>query len=75
VSAPKILDAIYNCPEYDKERVCVKHIDDFRQAVLAAAEMAESGDIVLLSPACTSFDHFKDFAERGNYFKKIVMEL
>ena len=72
VSAPKILSAIENCPEYDPERVSVKHIDDFREAVLAAAEMAEEGDIVLLSPACTSFDHFKDFAQRGNYFKEIV---
>lgn len=72
VSAPKILSAIENCPEYDPERVSVRHIDDFREAVLAAAEMAEEGDIVLLSPACTSFDHFKDFAQRGNYFKEIV---
>jgi UDP-N-acetylmuramoylalanine--D-glutamate ligase len=75
VSAPKILSAIENCPEYDPERVSVRHIDDFREAVLAAAEMAEEGDIVLLSPACTSFDHFKDFAHRGNYFKEIVRGL
>ena len=75
VSAPKILSAIENCPEYDPERVSVRHIDDFREAVLAAAEMAEEGDIVLLSPACTSFDHFKDFAQRGNYFKEIVRGL
>ena len=74
-SAPKILDAIYNCPEYDAGRVEIKHIDDFNEAVLAAAEMAESGDIVLLSPACASFDHFKDFAERGRFFKQIVNEL
>jgi UDP-N-acetylmuramoylalanine--D-glutamate ligase len=75
VSAPKILSAIENCPEYDPKKVVVKHIDDFREAVISAANMAESGDIVLLSPACTSFDHFKDFAERGNYFKEIVRGL
>lgn len=75
VSAPKILSAIENCPEYDPKRVVVKHIDDFREAVISAANMAESGDIVLLSPACTSFDHFKDFAERGIYFKEIVRGL
>ena len=74
-SAPKILAEIAKCPLYDRERVIVKHIDDFREAVLAAAEMAESGDIVLLSPACASFDHFKDFAERGRVFKKIVNKL
>lgn len=48
---------------------------DFEKAVLAAAGEAKSGDTVILSPACTSFDRFKNFAERGNYFKKIVTEL
>lgn len=50
-------------------------IDDFKQAVLTASEQAEQGDIVLLSPACAAFDKFKNFAERGKYFKQIVMEL
>ena len=75
VAAPKILDAIYKCPNFDSDRVCVKHVDDFKAAVIAAFELAESGDVVLLSPACTSFDRFKDFAERGNYFKEIVRSL
>ncbi len=48
---------------------------DFKEAVLAASSAAEPGDTVLLSPACTSFDRFRNFAERGNYFKEIVMEL
>lgn len=46
--------------------------EDFKDAVLAAAEAAREGDVVLLSPACTSFDRFKNFEERGNYFKEIV---
>lgn len=50
-------------------------IEDFERNVLAAAESAVPGDTVLFSPACASFDKFKNFAERGNYFKKIVMEL
>ena len=45
---------------------------DFKKAVLTAAGIAKNGDIVLLSPACTSFDHFKNFEERGNYFKEII---
>ncbi len=49
--------------------------DDFKEAVMEAAGAAEPGDVVLLSPACTSFDRFKDFAERGKYFKEIVTEL
>ncbi len=49
--------------------------DDFKEAVLAAHEAARPGDTVILSPACTSFDRFKNFAERGNTFKEIVMGL
>ncbi len=45
---------------------------DFDAAVLTAKDLAKSGDAVLLSPACTSFDRFNNFAERGEYFKKIV---
>lgn len=53
----------------------IHRFDDFKTAVLSAADAAVSGDIVLLSPACAAFDMFKNFAERGKYFKKIVMEL
>ena len=74
-TAEKIKAAILNSKLYDTSPVPFEMIDDFTQAVLAAARAAEDGDIVLLSPACASFDHFKNFAERGNTFKKIVMEL
>ena len=40
-----------------------------------AVEIACSGDVVLLSPGCTSYDAFRDFEERGNFFKKWVNEL
>ena len=71
-SAPHILAEIEKCPSYDKEKLTVKHIPNFDEAVLAAANMAEKGDIVLLSPACASFDAFKNFEERGNRFKTII---
>ena len=48
------------------------HEPDFRDAVEAAYRAAQPGDIVILSPACTSFDRFKNFAERGRFFKEIV---
>ena len=37
--------------------------------------MAKPGDVVILSPACASFDQFKNFAQRGEAFKKIIYEL
>jgi UDP-N-acetylmuramoylalanine--D-glutamate ligase len=45
------------------------------EAILKAAELAEAGDVVLLSPGGTSFDEFKDFAERGERFREWVLEL
>lgn len=45
---------------------------DFEKAVRFSKEISEDGDIVLLSPACASFDLFKNFEERGNRFKQIV---
>lgn len=48
---------------------------DFEIAVLAAAARAIPGDTVLLSPASASFDRFRDFAERGRFFKEIVSKL
>jgi UDP-N-acetylmuramoylalanine--D-glutamate ligase len=48
---------------------------DLREAVHSAARMAEKGDVVLLSPACTSFDMYRDFAQRGDHFKSLVNEM
>ncbi len=45
------------------------------EAVQAGARLAEAGDVVLLSPGGTSFDEFKDFEERGERFKEMVMTL
>lgn len=73
-TADKIANAVKNS-EYYSEDFPMLIIDDFREAVLKASEEAEEGDIVLLSPACAAFDKFKNFMERGKYFKEIVMEL
>ena len=45
------------------------------EAVQIAYHLAKKGDTVLLSPACASFDLFKNYEDRGNQFKKAVMEL
>lgn len=48
---------------------------DFKEAILVAKNVAEPGDIVLLSPGCTSFAMFKNEFDRGEKFKKIVKSL
>ncbi len=58
-----------------EKRFTVTCAAGLHEAVLKAAEVAESGDVVLLSPGGTSFDEFKDFAERGERFKLWVQEL
>jgi UDP-N-acetylmuramoylalanine--D-glutamate ligase len=45
------------------------------EAVRAAARFAQPGDTVLLSPACSSLDMFRDYAERGSVFAAAVKEL
>jgi UDP-N-acetylmuramoylalanine--D-glutamate ligase len=49
--------------------------DSMRDAVLKGFESAQSGDSVLLAPACASFDMFKSFEERGKVFKSEVLSL
>ena len=50
-------------------------VEDYREAVQLADERSEAGDIVILSPASTSFDRFANFMERGRVFKEIVNQL
>jgi len=49
--------------------------EDFEHCVRLAFAEADHGESVVLSPACASFDHFKNFEHRGEYFKQIVWEL
>lgn len=49
-------------------------VDSLKSAVATAKALARPGDIVLLSPACASFDMFKDFEDRGRQFKDLVKE-
>jgi UDP-N-acetylmuramoylalanine--D-glutamate ligase len=53
----------------------VFHSNGYDEAVSLAKSLAQSGEIVILSPAGTSYDHFRHFEERGKLFKKLVSEL
>jgi UDP-N-acetylmuramoylalanine--D-glutamate ligase len=50
-------------------------VKDLEEAVTTAFKIASPGDTVLFSPACSSFDMFKNFEERGEIFKKLVNRL
>ncbi len=53
----------------------IEEFTDTTQIVKRASELAEGGDLVLLSPACASFDLFKNYIDRGDQFEKAVFEL
>ena len=55
--------------------MAVAECETLERAVRAAAGEAEAGDTVLLSPACASFDQFRDFEDRGDQFKRLVGDL
>ena len=74
-TAEKIKDAVVSAEGYNPKTQPVIMCESFEGAVKAAAEAAEEGDIVTLSPACASFDLFKNFMVRGEYFKELVNAL
>jgi len=76
VAANQIRDAVKNAKGFNTPgsfgELQIHQCEEFEDAVKTASNLAEDGDIVLLSPACTSFDRFKNFEERGNKFKDII---
>jgi len=71
-TGPLIREAVEKCTGNKPEIV---DCGDFTSAVRAAAAAAQAGDIVLMSPASAAFDQFKNFMVRGEYFKKLIMEM
>ena len=77
----KVKLAILNGAARDKMAAALKGatrielVATLSEAVEHAARQARPGDTVLLSPACSSFDQFKDYAERGNVYKELVRAL
>jgi UDP-N-acetylmuramoylalanine--D-glutamate ligase len=50
----------------------VQRCETLERAVDRALESASAGETLLLSPACTSFDQYRNFEERGRHFKQLV---
>ena len=71
-TAQKIADAIQLFPEAGTR---VQLVDSLVEAVRLANHLATKGDVVLLSPACASYDMFENFQHRGQEFTKLVREL
>lgn len=69
-TSEKIEKAVKAAKNFDK--LPIYRCTEFKEAIEKARETAESGDIVILSPACASFDLFKNFEVRGDTFKEIV---
>jgi len=53
----------------------IERCETMDRAVQRGLSSAAAGDVLLLSPACTSFDQYSSFEERGNHFKELVLEL
>ena len=70
-TADKIERAIRGQQQCSREPVIYRSVD-FDNAVLKASQLAEAGDVVLMSPACASYDMFRNFEERGQRFRDLV---
>ena len=53
----------------------IEKVDTLKEAIIRSYEQAKPGDYVLFSPMCSSFDMFRDYEQRGEAFKKIVLDL
>ena len=67
--------AILNSENFKQDDTELFLFENWEETMKSACAYAKSGDCVVLSPACTSFDAFRNFEERGQLFKKIVNEL
>lgn len=74
-TADKIAAAVQSADGYFSDSLPILRVSSLDEAVQSARVRAESGDVVLLSPACASFDMFKDFETRGDLFKNMVNAL
>ena len=72
-NAPLVRDIIEK--EANGREFVIFEYDDYKSSLDKARELANPGEIVILSPVGTSYDKFRHFEERGNLFKNLVNEL
>jgi len=72
-TAGAIEAAVVSHPNYDAGALTILHAADLPEAVAIAREHAVPGDVVMLSPACASFDAYPNFEARGRHFKELVL--
>jgi UDP-N-acetylmuramoylalanine--D-glutamate ligase len=72
-TAPQIADAIRNA--INKRGTRIENVESLDEAVQSAHRLTEPGDVVLLSPACASYDMFENFEQRGREFISLVRAL
>ena len=71
----KIYKAVVDDRSYDPRKIEIIMAADIPEAVQIARQKATAGDIVSLSPACASFDSYRNFEYRGRHFKDLVNKL
>ena len=74
-TSEKIEKAVRNELKKSKKELAIYNCESLYQTVQTAKQISSQGDIILFSPASASFDMFKNFAERGELFKKYVNEI
>ena len=71
----KIFEVVKQELENQKKELDIYMCETLEETVNLAKKLANPGEVVLFSPASASFDMFKNFADRGNQFKKLVNEI
>jgi UDP-N-acetylmuramoylalanine--D-glutamate ligase len=74
-AAPMIAQTIGELREAQGRETPVEQVGTLEEATRLAQQLAQPGDVVLLSPGATSYDAYVDFAARGAHFKQIVGQL
>ena len=74
-TAGQIEAAVKNAKGFAESGLVIDHASDLAEAVRTANAAARSGDVVILSPACASFDAYENFEARGRHFKELVRGL